>query len=113
MLQIIATAKEWGKPPSLWLGRDGSWTDQDTKLTLAHGIYQAEHICSGCDLPIRICESREFEVKTRVCSAKRAIEAWLKDHEKSTPELGLMLGVKAVGRDGDDGERFVTFDDEK
>ena len=96
---MIATAQEWKIPPLTMLGlEEGGWTETDRLLALAYHAYKAG-LCSCCGFPARLAHNERmsggwFEATETVCEACATKDRYRQDHEKDTPEPGLLIGLK-------------------
>lgn len=92
MITAVKTAKEWGKPPSFFLGLDGGWNDRDRILVLGYQIAQ-DLRCPECGNSIVVCRdpgmSGRFKVESSICYAKQAVEIHQKQpgHEQGPGEI--------------------------
>lgn len=74
----------------------GEWTETDRLLALAYRAYK-QGLCSGCGQPVRLAHGDMegwYETTETVCAACAAKDRYQRDHEKDTPEPGLMVGLK-------------------
>lgn len=76
----------WGKPPTFWLGGDGTWTDHDKIFTHAVTIYQAR-LCSTCGMPQHKCEQTSWDIETSICGPEAAVETWRKNNPEPAPGI--------------------------
>lgn len=95
---LIRTAIQWQRPPSAWVGGDGSWTPQDHLLTHAWTIYQ-DMLCPDCGQPKDVCSSTSYSVETRVCGVAAAIGQW-REQNKDIPHGTQALPVPAIATQG-------------
>lgn len=95
---MIATAQEWKIPPLTMLGlEEGGWTETDRLLALAYHTYK-QGLCAQCGFPARLAHGGHmdgwYETTETVCDACATKDRYQKDHEKDTPEPGLLIGLK-------------------
>lgn len=84
ILSLHETGLRWGKPPSFWLGGDGSWTEHDKVFVQAVTLYQ-QALCPSCGMPDKKCKSTNWTVQTRICGPEAAVETWRKNHKELEP----------------------------
>ena len=91
----MRTARDWKRPPSSWLGGDGSWTPRDDTLTLALTAYE-DGLCKQCGHPLVLCRDESYEgwweAETAFCYASQATEQWRRSKPKDwEPEPGQLV----------------------
>lgn len=94
MILALETAKEWGKPPSMFLGGGaGEWTIRDSIAALGYQLYQRT-LCPECGQTMEKCRGAAndgwYEVESDVCFAKKAIVEH-QNTEGYQPEPGELL----------------------
>ncbi len=89
---MLRVSAQYQQPPSLWFGGDGSWTEKDRALTLAHEVYKSG-LCGDCGRPVDECSSGSYKVETRTCQPTAAVERWRKEN-KTTPPGVVLTAVK-------------------
>lgn len=85
----MRAAKEWGKPPRIFLGGlpDSDWSEVDTVLATALSIHDAELLCPcGCGgYRDHTLESDGWhEARVLTCDARRALD----EHRDEGEPLG-------------------------
>ena len=91
---MLSTARTYQQPPTAWLGGDGSWTDRDRVITLAHTMYEAG-LCPECGHHTSLCRgSHEFVAHVETCNAKAAIERKREEISKSGDNHGVVVSAR-------------------